>query len=92
MVDISEEDVEAPLSLVEQLRKVPQGIMKYLSETTWQYVSHVLGLVKSYWPQVNLAPLGEGMNPDCDEDKFVGFLGEVKPVADRIVDSLEQDA
>ena len=55
-------------------------------------MSHVLGLVKSYWSQVNLAPLGEGMNPDCDEDKFVGFLGEVKPVVDRIVDSLEQDA
>ena len=48
MVEIPEEDAEAPLALVEQLRKVPQGIMKNLSETTRQYVSHILGLVKSY--------------------------------------------
>jgi len=32
------------------------------------------------------------MNPDCDEDKFTEFLGEVKPVADKVVESLEQDA
>ena len=50
MVDVSEEDAEAPLDLMEQLRKVTPGIMKYLSATTRQYVSHVLGLVKSYWP------------------------------------------
>ena len=50
MVEIPEGDAEEPMTLVEQLRKVPQGTMKYLSETTRQYVSHVLGLVKSYWP------------------------------------------
>ena len=37
-MDISEEDDEAPFFLVEQLQKVPQGIMKYLSKTTRQYV------------------------------------------------------
>ena len=81
MVDLSEEEAEAPFTLVEQLRKVPQGIIKYHSETTRQYVS---GLVKSYWPYEILAPLGKGMNPDCDE------IREVKMVADRIVDSFEQ--
>jgi len=91
-MDISEEDDEAPFFLVEQLQKVPQGIMKYLSKTTRQYVSHVLGLVKFYLPQANLAPLGEGLNPDSDEGKFDEYLGEVKPVANRIADSLEQDA
>jgi len=92
MVDISEEDAEAPFFLVEQLQKVPQGVMKYLSKSTRQYVSHVLGLVKFYLPQANLAPLGEGLNPDSDEGKFDEYLGEVKPVADRIADSWEQDA
>lgn len=63
--------------------------MKYLSATTHQYVSRVLGLAKSYWPQAILAPLGKGLNPNCDEGKFEEYLGEFKPVAYRIVDSLE---
>jgi hypothetical protein len=32
------------------------------------------------------------MSPDCYEDKFDEFLGEVKLVADVIVDSLEQES
>ena len=47
--------------------------------------------MKSYWPQANLAPLGDGMSPDCDEDKFAEFLGDIKPVADRIVGGLERN-
>ena len=47
--------------------------------------------MKSYWPQANLAPLGDGMSLDCDEDKFAEFLGDIKPVADRIVGGLERN-
>ena len=90
MVDVAEEDVEAPLALVEKVRRVPQGIMRYILATTRQYVPNVLGLVKSNWPQSVLAPLGEGMNPDCEENRFEEYLREVSPVADKILDSLEQ--
>ena len=48
MVDIAEDDAEEPLSLVDKLRRVPKGVMRYISVTTHQYVSHVVGLVKSY--------------------------------------------
>ena len=34
MVDIPEDDAEAPLSLAEKLRRVPQGVMWYISATT----------------------------------------------------------
>ena len=57
--------------------------------TARQYVSHVLGLVKSYWPQSILDPLGEGMNPDYEERQFEEYLLEVSPIADRIVSGLE---
>ena len=90
MVDVAEEDVEVPLALVEKVRRVPQGIMRYILATTRQYVPNVLGLVKSNWPQSVLAPLGEGMNPDCEENRFEEYLREVSPVADKILDSLEQ--
>ena len=89
MVDVAEEDAEAPLALVEKVRRVPQGVMRYISATTHQYVSHVLGLVKSYWLHSILDLLGEGMNPDCEERQFEEYLLEVLPIADRIVSSLE---
>ena len=90
MVDVAKEDVEAPLALVEEVRRVPQGIMRYILATTRQDVPNVLELVKSYWPQSVLALLGEGMNPDCEENRFEEYLREVSPVADKILDSLEQ--
>ena len=30
MVDVAEEDAEAPLALVEKVRRVPQGVMRYI--------------------------------------------------------------
>jgi len=88
MVEIPKDNAEAPLSLVEKLRRVPQGVLQYVSATTRQYVLHVLELVKSYWPQTPLDPLGEGMKSDCSEEQFDQYLLEVSPIADRIVDSL----
>ena len=51
---------------------------------------HVLGLVKSYWPGANLAPIGDGLAEGCSDEKFAEYLKEVKPVANKIVDVLEQ--
>jgi len=90
MVDIPEDDVEAPLFLEGKLQKVPQCFLQYVSVTTRQYVSHVLGLVKSYWPQTPLDSLGEGVKSDCSEEQFDQYLTEVSPIADRIVDNLGQ--
>jgi len=91
MVDPPKESTQVDKTLLEQLQGAPQNIMRYLSDTTRGYVSHVLGLVKSYWPKVNLVPLGEGISVDCSEEKFTAFVGEVKPIADKIVDILEQE-
>ena len=51
-------------------------------------MSHVLGLVNSYWPQTPLDPLGEGVKSDYSEEQFDQFLSEVSPIADKTVDSL----
>ena len=51
-------------------------------------MSHVPGLVKSYWPQTPLDPLGDGVKLDCSEEQFDQYLSEVSPVVDTIVDSL----
>jgi hypothetical protein len=52
-------------------------------------VENVLGLVKSYWPKANLEPLATGMSADCTEDKFKEVVEEVKPVVQKLADSLE---
>jgi hypothetical protein len=52
-------------------------------------VEHILGLVKSYWPKANLEPLATEMSADCTEDKFKELVEEVKPVAQKLVESLE---
>jgi len=59
---------------------------------TKQYVAHVLGLVKPYWPVANLIPLGEGMAAECTEEKFAEYLEEVNPIAEKVIKSLEQEA
>ena len=40
---------------------------------------------------MNLVPLGEGMAIEWTEEQFADLVEEVKPVADKIVGSLEQE-
>ena len=73
MVDPLEEGTPSTRTLVESLQEAPQKIVGYLSDNAKLYVVHVLGLVKSYWPQANLAPLEKGIPSECSEEKFCAF-------------------
>jgi hypothetical protein len=84
-------DVVRDRTLLERLCEASQKISGYLSETTKTYVAHILGLIKSFWPNGNLSPLAEGMAADCSDEKFAEYLDEVGPVAQKIVENLEQD-
>ena len=75
-------DEDEPLSLAGKLRKVPEAFERYVSTTTHQYVGHVLGLVKSYWPTTRLDALGKGAKVDCTEEPFGQYLQETVVVAD----------
>jgi hypothetical protein len=77
--------------MLERLRETLQKISSYVSETTRTYVEHILGRFKSYWPKANLEPLVSGMSADSTEDKFKELVEEVKPVAQKLIDSLEQE-
>ena len=59
-MEIPERDGDEPLTLVGRLRKVPGAFESFVSTITRQYVGHVLGLVKSYWPTTRLDALGKG--------------------------------
>ena len=49
-MDIPVRDGDEPLTLAGRFRKVPGAFERFVSTITRQYVGHVLGLMKSYWP------------------------------------------
>ena len=67
-MDILVRDGNEPLTLAGRLRKVPGAFERFVSTITRQYVGHVLGLMKSYWPSTRLDALGRGAKADCTED------------------------
>ena len=89
-MDIPQEDGDKPLTLAGRLRRVPGAFERFVSDITRQYVGHVLGLVKSYWPTTHLDALGQGAKADCTEDQFREYLSETSGVADQIVEALSR--
>jgi len=90
LMEIPEGSEDEPLTLAEKLRKVPESFEWYISTTTRQYMGHVLGLVKSYWPRTPLDPLGQGTKADCTDDQFNQYLRETSPIAGKIVETLNK--
>ena len=90
LVEISYENEDEPLTLAGRLRKVSESFEGYVSTTTRQYVGHVLGVVKSYWPRTPLDPLVYGAKADCTDDQFDQYLRETFAVADKIVETLNK--
>ena len=89
-MDIPVRDGDEPLTLAGRLRKVPGAFERFVSTITRQYVGHILGLVKSYWPTTRPDALGQGAKADCIEDKFRQYLTLTSRVADQIVESLSK--
>ena len=89
-MEIPQKDGDEPLTLARRLRRVPGAFERFVSTITRQYVGHVLGLVKSYWPTTRLDALGQGAKADSTEDKFCQYLTETSRVADQIVESLSK--
>ena len=81
-MDIPVRDENEPLILVGRLRKVPGASERFVSTITRQYVGHVLGLMKSYWPSTRLDALGRGAKADCTEDQFCQYLAKTSGVTD----------
>ena len=81
-VDILKRFRDEPLTLAGRLRRAPGAFERFVSHVTRQYIGHVLGLVKSYWPTTRLDALGRGAKADCTDDQFRQYLAETSGVAD----------
>ena len=90
VMEILEGNEDVPFSLAGKLCKVPDAFERYVSTTKRQYVGHVLGLVKSYWPTTRLDALGKGAKADCTDEQFHQYVEETSVVANQIVESLNK--
>ena len=78
MVDPQEGEVSSSRFLVERLEEAPRKIIDFMTATSKNYLSHMLAVVKSYWPQHNLAPIAKGIATDCSEEEFQGYCKKQK--------------
>ena len=56
--------------MVEHLEEAPKKFFDVMTATSKNYLTHMIGVVKSYLPQFNLAPIAKGIAPDCSDEKF----------------------
>ena len=88
MVDPQEEGASSSKSFVERMEETPRKILDYLSATTKNYIAHLLGILKSYWPQHNLAPIALGIASECPYADFLGYREEADPIIEEIMKNL----
>ena len=88
MVDSQEDRTSSDKSLLERLEEAPRKILDYLSATTKNYVAHLIGIVKSYWPQHDLAPLAFGIASECLDEDCLRYHDEAEPIAEEIIKRL----
>ena len=89
MVD-SEEESSSSKSFVERLEEAPKKFFNVMTATSKNYLTHMIWIVKSYWPQHNLAPIAKGIAPDCSDEKFQSYCKESKVIAEEILKNLTE--
>ena len=89
VVGMVEDEEAVEKSLLECLREASQRLSSFFSDTSRDYLAHALGLVKSFLPSVNLSFIGDGVVIGCSEEKFSEYVAEMKPIADKVISSLE---
>ena len=75
-------------SLVERLEEAPQKIFDVLTATSKNYLTHMIGVVKSYLPQFNLALIAKGIAPSCSYEKFREYCKESEVIAEEILKNM----
>ena len=86
----SEEGSSNSKSLVEHLEEAPQKIFDVLMVTSKNYLTHMIGVVKSYFPHFNLSPIAKGIALNCSDEKFRDYCKESEVIAEEILNNMEE--
>ena len=89
MVD-SEGEASGSKSLLKRLEEAPKKIFDVMTATSKNYLTHMIGVVKSYWPQHNLAPIAKGIAANCSDEKFQSYCKESEVIAEEILKNLAE--
>ena len=89
MVD-SEEESSSNKSLVERLEEAPKKIFAVMTAISKNYLTHMIGVVKFYLPQFNLAPIAKGIAPNCSDEKLQDYCRESEVIAEEILKNLAE--
>ena len=86
----SEEGSSNSKSLVERLEEAPRRIFDIMTATSKNYLTHMIGVIKSFVPQFNLAPIAKGIAPDCSNEKFQDYCKKSEVIAEEILKNLAE--
>ena len=86
----SEEESSNNKSLVERLEEAPQRIFDVMTATSKNYLTHMIGVVKSYLPHFNLAPIAKGIAPTCSDEKFWDYCKESEVISEEILKNMAE--
>ena len=86
----SEEESSSSKSLVERLEEAHQKIFDVMTATSKNYLTHIIGVVKLYLPQFNLAPIAKGIAPNCSDEKFRDYCKESEVIAEEILKNMAE--
>ena len=62
-------------------RCLRQGVAEDVSQYT-------LGLVKSFYPEADLEPIGDGMAPNTSDVAWSNYLADARPIVERVATDL----
>jgi len=86
----SEEESSSSKSLVEHLEEALQKIFDVMTATSKNYLTHIIGVVKLYLPQFNLAPIAKGISPSCSDEEFQEYCKESEVIAEEILKNMAE--
>ena len=58
--------------------------------TSKNYLTHMIGVVKSYLHQFNLVPIAKGIAPSCSDEKFREYYKESEVIAEEILKNMAE--
>ncbi|KAF8754437.1 hypothetical protein HU200_011473 [Digitaria exilis] len=82
------EDPSAPQTFLERLKAMPRQLKAYIKRSSKACLVHVLAVVKSRYPEVDIGKIVEGAEPNCMESAFRDLKQEAEPIAEAIAQSL----
>jgi len=86
----SEEGSSNNKSLVERLEEAPKKIFDVMMATSKNYLTHMIGVVKSYLSHFNLTPIAKGIAPTCSDEKFRDYCKESEVIAEEILKNMAE--